>query len=74
MNTKIKIPKGWRKLRNGEIVRDRDKYFRPYQCKWFAPPSFFGFTGNKVGDNAGDLEEQPWIRRITRPANRRGGK
>lgn len=34
MKTEVKIPKGWRKLRSSEIVRDGDKFFHPSDSTW----------------------------------------
>ncbi len=64
MNNEIKIPKGWRKLRRGERVRATDKYFIP-SANDFRKAMYVSFTGDRVGDNFGDLDTQPWIRRRT---------
>jgi hypothetical protein len=76
MKTPIKIPRGWRVLRKGEIVRARDKYFLPVSERWFLPPICMGYIGDEVGGNFGDLDTQPWIRRIAvkKKAVKRGRK
>lgn len=68
MTAKIKIPKGWRKLRKGAIVRATDKYYVPALQKWNRANSVIRFSGDVVGQNYGDLDVQPWIRRIRKTA------
>lgn len=65
MKAKIKIPKGWRKLRRGETVLATDRYWIPGRDRWWpATGTCITFVGDKVGDNYGDLDVQPFIRRL----------
>ena len=59
MNTKIKIPKGWRKLRLGETVKEGEYYVgggELFKC--------YGLIGVKVGKWGIDTTTSPYIRRI----------
>lgn len=59
--------KGWRFLRKGEIIRRGDVYYLPAAGRWRTQrecaSSLFNFVGSSVGENAGDLDSQPWIRK-----------
>jgi len=69
-----KIPKGWRKMRAGEIVRKGDRYRRLGNGRFMLPPHGVSFIGDRVGDNAGDLTTQPWVRRLPAKGANKGGK
>lgn len=68
MNAKIKIPKGWRKLRRGSIIRKGDRFVYIDGANLAANR----FVGAKTADAC--LDYGLTIRRITRPAKRRGKK
>jgi hypothetical protein len=69
MNTKIKIPKGWRVLRKGtRLVATDECNVRTDLNDWM--PTMY--PGECVGSELANCPT--YIRRITRPAKRRGKK
>lgn len=62
-------PPGHRWLLKGEVIRASDRYWIPAAKEWRRADHLgcFGFTGDVVGRNFGDLDSQPWIRRTGKP-------
>lgn len=59
-------PSGYRWLRNGEVIRASDRYWIPVTKEWRRADYYYpqlGFVGDSVGQNCGDLDSQPWIRK-----------
>jgi hypothetical protein len=61
MKASIMIPKGWRRLRRGEIIREGDQSYDHHRLQF----SFSFISGEKVGSERADCE--PYIRKRAKP-------